>query len=63
LFFEQPPLPYTEVARRLGLATGSIGFIRGRCLDRLRKLLVESGFRDYQSPQPIVKDGTLPTAV
>lgn len=45
LFFEQPPLPYTEVARRLGLATGSIGFIRGRCLTRLRKLLLESGFR------------------
>lgn len=44
LFFEQPPLPYAEVARRLGLATGSIGFVRGRCLDRLRKILVESGF-------------------
>lgn len=44
LFFEQPPLPYAEVARRLGLATGSIGFVRGRCLGRLRKLLVESGF-------------------
>jgi RNA polymerase sigma factor (sigma-70 family) len=46
LFFEQPPLPYAEVARRLGLATGSIGFIRGRCLTRLRKLLLESGFRE-----------------
>ena len=45
LFFEQPPLPYAEAARRLGLATGSIGFIRGRCLERLRKLLLESGFR------------------
>src|SRR5215472_18798755 len=44
LFYEQPPLPYTEVARRLGLATGSIGFIRGRCLKRLRKALVEFGF-------------------
>jgi RNA polymerase sigma factor (sigma-70 family) len=44
LFFEQPPLPYAEVARRLGLATGSIGFIRGRCLEKLRKTLVESGF-------------------
>jgi RNA polymerase sigma factor (sigma-70 family) len=44
LFFEQPPLPYAEVGRRLGLATGSIGFIRGRCLERLRKILVESGF-------------------
>jgi RNA polymerase sigma factor (sigma-70 family) len=45
LFFEQPPLPYAEVARRLGLATGSIGFIRGRCLERLKKLLLESGFK------------------
>ena len=44
LFFEQPPLPYAEVARRMGLATGSIGFIRGRCLDKLRKALVEFGF-------------------
>ncbi|HEX2327946.1 MAG TPA: sigma-70 family RNA polymerase sigma factor [Candidatus Angelobacter sp.] len=44
LFFEQPPLPYTEVARRLGLATGSIGFMRGRALERLRKMLVEAGF-------------------
>lgn len=44
LFFEQPPLPYTEVAQRLGLATGSIGFIRGRCLNRLQKILAEIGF-------------------
>jgi RNA polymerase sigma factor (sigma-70 family) len=44
LFFEQPALPYTEVARRLGLATGSIGFIRGRCLEKLRKALSEYGF-------------------
>ena len=44
LFFENPPLPYAEVARRFGLATGSIGFIRGRCLDRLHKALEELGF-------------------
>jgi RNA polymerase sigma factor (sigma-70 family) len=44
LFFEQPPLPYAEVARRMGLATGSIGFIRGRCLEKLRKALVDYGF-------------------
>jgi RNA polymerase sigma factor (sigma-70 family) len=44
LFYEHPPLPYAEVAKRLGLATGSIGFIRGRCLYRLRKVLVEKGF-------------------
>jgi RNA polymerase sigma factor (sigma-70 family) len=44
LFFEHPPMPYSEVARRLKLATGSIGFIRGRCLKRLRKHLEEKGF-------------------
>jgi RNA polymerase sigma factor (sigma-70 family) len=44
LFFEHPPTPYNEVARRLDLATGSIGFIRGRCLKRLKKLLEEKGF-------------------
>jgi len=44
LFFQQPPLPYIEVAQKLGLATGSIGFIRGRCLNRLQKILAELGF-------------------
>jgi RNA polymerase sigma factor (sigma-70 family) len=44
LFYEHPPLPYAEVAQRLGLATGSIGFIRGRCLQRLQKVLTEMGF-------------------
>ncbi len=38
LFFEQPPRPYSQIARDLGLAEGSIGFIRGRCLEKLRKL-------------------------
>ena len=44
LFFEDPPRPYEEVARELGIATGSIGFIRGRCLQRMRKQLEEGGF-------------------
>lgn len=44
LFYETPALPYAEVAQRLGLATGSIGFIRGRCLKRLEQLLQESGY-------------------
>jgi RNA polymerase sigma factor (sigma-70 family) len=43
LFYEDPPRPYQEVAQRLGLATGSIGFIRGRCLKRLQKILAEAG--------------------
>jgi RNA polymerase sigma factor (sigma-70 family) len=44
LFFEIPARPYEEIARELGLATGSIGFIRGRCLTRLRKHLEKKGF-------------------
>jgi RNA polymerase sigma factor (sigma-70 family) len=44
LFFEEPVRPYQEVARELGIAPGSIGFIRQRCLDRLRKKLLEAGF-------------------
>jgi RNA polymerase sigma factor (sigma-70 family) len=44
LFFETPPRPYTEVAAELGLALGSIGFTRQKCMDRLRRHLDEKGF-------------------
>jgi RNA polymerase sigma factor (sigma-70 family) len=44
LFYHQPQLSYREVAARLGLATGSIGFIRGRCLKRLQRTLEKRGF-------------------
>ena len=44
LFFEQPPRPYLEVAKELGLAEGSIGFIRGRCLQKMKKALEQRGF-------------------
>ena len=44
LFFEIPPRPYQAVAKELGLATGSIGFIRGRCLGKLRQALEKKGF-------------------
>jgi RNA polymerase sigma factor (sigma-70 family) len=45
LFFETPPRPYEVIAKELGIATGSIGFIRGRCLSRLRKQLEKMGFQ------------------
>jgi RNA polymerase sigma factor (sigma-70 family) len=45
LFFETPARPYQEIANCLGLAAGSIGFIRGRCLTRLRRELEKKGFR------------------
>jgi len=44
LFFVSPPWSYEKIAESLGLATGSIGFIRGRCLAKLRRLLEERGF-------------------
>jgi RNA polymerase sigma factor (sigma-70 family) len=43
LFYEDPPRAYGEVARELGLAEGSIGFIRGRCLQKLTAALEELG--------------------
>jgi RNA polymerase sigma factor (sigma-70 family) len=45
LFYETPSRPYREIARELNLAYGSIGFIRGRCLGRLRSELHKNGFR------------------
>lgn len=44
LFLEDPPRAYGEVAKALGLAIGSIGFIRGRCMNKLRTVLEEAGF-------------------
>jgi RNA polymerase sigma factor (sigma-70 family) len=44
LFYEEPVRPYQEIAATLGIAVGSIGFIRQRCLEKLRKRLLEVGF-------------------
>jgi RNA polymerase sigma factor (sigma-70 family) len=44
LFFEIPPRPYEDVAEELGMATGSIGAIRNRCLAYLKKHLEKKGF-------------------
>lgn len=39
LFLQDEPLPYGEIATRLGIAEGSIGPTRARALAKLRKLL------------------------
>lgn len=44
LFLETPARPYAEVAEELGLAVGSIGFTRQKCMERLRRNLEELGF-------------------
>lgn len=36
LLTEDPPVPYAEISARLGIAVGSIGPNRRRCLDKLR---------------------------
>lgn len=39
LLVVEPPLPYTEISRRLGMPVGSIGPTRARCFARLRREL------------------------
>jgi RNA polymerase sigma factor (sigma-70 family) len=46
LFYQDPPVPYQDVAGHLGLATGSVGFIRARCLRKLEALLAQSGLAE-----------------
>lgn len=41
LFLADPPLDYQEIARRTGLAVGSIGPKRARCLSRLAARMAE----------------------
>jgi RNA polymerase sigma factor (sigma-70 family) len=45
LFFEDPPRSYLDAAKSLGMAGGSIAFLRARCLTRLRRALEKAGFR------------------
>jgi RNA polymerase sigma factor (sigma-70 family) len=44
LFYEEPKRPYAQVAASLGLAKGSVGLLRQKCLHSLRKRLGELGF-------------------
>jgi RNA polymerase sigma factor (sigma-70 family) len=45
LFFEDPPMSYDAAAQALGMAKGSIGATRMRCLEKLRRVLEKKGFR------------------
>jgi len=44
----EPPLSYAEIAARLNVPIGSIGPIRGRCLDRLRS---QPALRELLEPE------------
>jgi len=37
LLIQDPPVPYAEISAMLGIAVGSIGPYRGRCLEKLRR--------------------------
>jgi RNA polymerase sigma factor (sigma-70 family) len=37
LTFADPPIPYADIAARMGMPVGSVGPTRGRCLDALRR--------------------------
>ena len=37
LLIQDPPVSYAEISARLGISVGSIGPIRSRCLDKLRR--------------------------
>ena len=37
MLISDPPLAYADISARLGIAVGSIGPTRARCLDRLRR--------------------------
>lgn len=43
LFYTPEPPAYADIARDLGTSEGSIGPTRARCLEKLRRLLTESG--------------------
>ena len=43
LFFEEPSRSYRDIASDLGIAVGSIGMMRQRCIDRLRKRFEDVG--------------------
>jgi RNA polymerase sigma factor (sigma-70 family) len=45
LFFSEPPVAYEDAAAQLGLAKGSMGATRMRCLEKLRRALEQRNFR------------------
>lgn len=54
LLSQDPPLPYKEIGRRLGMSVGSIGPTRARALDKLRAsptLVALSG--SVSAPSPV----------
>ncbi|AXB48988.1 hypothetical protein A4R43_32625 [Amycolatopsis albispora] len=49
LLAERPELTQAQLAAELGVAPGSVGPLRRRCFDRMRRLLTEAGW-DPRAP-------------
>ncbi|WP_063763300.1 RNA polymerase sigma factor [Streptomyces sp. NRRL WC-3742] len=53
LLVADPPMPYDEIVVTLGMARGSIGPIRGRCLAHLEKIMRQRAGRSPQDAELI----------
>jgi len=45
LFYENPPLDYQEIAHREGIPIGSLGPTRARCLQKMKRIFEERGWK------------------
>jgi RNA polymerase sigma factor (sigma-70 family) len=52
LLIQDPPVPYAEISATLGIAVGSIGPYRGRCLEKLRRHPAIAALIDAESRDP-----------
>lgn len=54
--FGDPPQAYRDLARSTGLAPGSVGPLRARCLERLRRRLTQTASSMIRSRKPRVPE-------
>ncbi|MGB5107552.1 MAG: sigma-70 family RNA polymerase sigma factor [Candidatus Zixiibacteriota bacterium] len=50
-FFADEEQSYEEIAKSLGIASNSLGPIRRRCLERLKRILEENGYVEVRNPR------------
>lgn len=51
-FFADEEKSYEEIAQSLGIAANSLGPIRRRCLERLKRILEENGYDEVRNSRP-----------
>lgn len=50
-FFEPEDCSYDQIANSLGISVNSLGPIRRRCLDKLRRILLKNGFAGVRTEE------------